>query len=211
MTPQFNDRFVLLPSYNNFSKIGLHYKDLLTYISIRSFNNGQIDLCIPSLDTISKRSGMNKRTTMQSIIRLQRSGFLKVKKSNKKKVSNEYEFIKCNVFCQIPYTIFDAEDLSYSQKAMLIALRQLFDSVNLKSYNNLSDMAFMLGLTYKTVYTQYKSLVKNGYIEEETITKVSGQKKKIITLSSKINWKYLRTEIKSAVPVDNQPDVFQVR
>jgi DNA-binding MarR family transcriptional regulator len=193
MSATYNDRFVLLPLTNQLSKDGLHYKDLLTYITIRSFNNADIDYCIPSLNTISDRSGMNKKTIMQSINRLEKSGMLKVTKSDKKRVSNVYKFPICKVFYQIPYEVFNADDLTYSQKAMLVFMRQCFDSINLEAMStNIRTWVFILGVSYKTLYTQFVQLVAKGYIEKYTKTSRSGYKRLIVRLTDKLNWKYYR-------------------
>ena len=193
MSSEFNDRFILLPSINTKAMQGLHYKDLLTYITIRSYNNSTTDWCIPSLDTISERAGMNKKTIIKSIKRLERAGYLEVKRTIKRRESNEYKFARVNVFCQIPYSLFDVDELNSSQKAMLLCLRQCFDNINLECMpGSLSNMAIMLGLTYKTVYTQYKILLERGYINELATIRKSGKTKKIIQLSEKLNWKYER-------------------
>lgn len=193
MSPETNNQFVLLPAINQLSQDGLHYKDLLTYVAIRSFNNNETDDCLPGLDTISRRSGMNKKTTMESIKRLQRSGLLKVTKSTKKRVSNRYEFKKCDSFLQIPYSIFKTGDLTFNQRAMLIFIRQCFDSVNLECLcKSLISMSEFLGVTYKVLHCQFSVLVAKGYIEKTIIQYDSSTSRTIIKLTDKLNWKYRR-------------------
>ena len=64
-------------------------------------------------------------------------------------------------------------------------------------------MAEMLGLTYKTVYTQYKALVTKGYIHELAIIRKSGRTNKKILLSDKLNWKYKRAVHKAKESTDD--------
>src|SRR4051812_7665013 len=101
-------RFVLLPNYLNIKKLGLQYRDLLTYITIRSFLNSSTDLCKPSYETIVKMSGTSKRFISESIKRLKLSGLLKVTNSGKPRGSNYYSFEKCESFSRIPYDVFEA-------------------------------------------------------------------------------------------------------
>jgi hypothetical protein len=137
---------------------------------------------------------MNKKTIIQSISRLEKSGMMKVTRSDKARISNAYSFPKCEGFQQIPYGIFDAEDLKYHQKAMLIFMRQLFDSYNLESFQcNLGYWADRLGISYRTLYTQYAKLIAKGYLEKVKRKSQSGHKQVIIRLTDKLNWRYYRS------------------
>ncbi len=193
MSPETNNQFVLLPAINQLSQDGLHYKDLLTYVAIRSFNNNETDDCLPGLDTISRRSGMNKKTTMESIKRLELSGLLKVTKSTKKHVSNRYQFKKCSSFLQIPYSVFKTDDLTFNQRAMLVFIRQCFDSVNLECLcRSIKAISEFLGVTYKVLHCQFNVLIAKGYIEKSTKLYDCGDSRVIIKLTDKLNWKYQR-------------------
>ncbi|PTQ96838.1 helix-turn-helix protein [Mucilaginibacter yixingensis] len=192
MTP-INKQFVLLPSDIALTKEGLHYKDLLTYITIRSFLNSKNDLCMPSYESIADRSGMSKKFIGQSIIRLERAGYLKVERSQKRRASNRYSFRDHECFCQIPYEFFEIDDLTANEKAMLLGVRECFDSTNLEFFvGDLANAALMLDVTYRTVYVQFKSLIDKGYIEKVTIPYKSGGERKVTRLTSKINWHYHR-------------------
>jgi DNA-binding MarR family transcriptional regulator len=128
---------------------------------------------------------------MKSIKRLADAKLIKIIPAKRKKACNHYEFADCDAFTQIPYSIFEAENLTFNQKAMLVALRQCFDSFKLRSMvNTYTDMAASLGVSYKTVYTQYKELVKKGYIAETTKEYATGNKSLIITLTDKLDWLY---------------------
>ena len=207
-----NDRFILLPSNFSLSSDRLHYKDLLTYIAIRSFNNSITDKCLPSLETIALRSGMSKKYVFQSITRLERSGLIKVERATKKHVANRYTFKETKYFNQIPYEIFEQSSLSTNQIAMLVALRRFFNSVTLQlEISKIADIAKILGLTYKTVYVQYKSLITAGYIIETERVLSSGIKKTVTKLSDKLNWIYERTPLNPTHNYKKQPETIQIK
>jgi DNA-binding MarR family transcriptional regulator len=190
MTALINDRFILLPSHINLTRERLHYRDLLTYITIRSFNNENEGICTPTYDKIVERSGMSRKFISKSIKRLQRSGYLEVTRSSTRRACNQYSLQKVLAFSPIPHSIFAADDLTANQRAMLITLRQFFDSISLELYvGNLASMAKLLDVSYKTIYTQYVALVASGYIEEVFKTYKSRKSRKIIRLSEKLNWK----------------------
>jgi DNA-binding MarR family transcriptional regulator len=185
-----SNRFVLLPSYINLTKEGLHYKDLLIYIAIRSHANSFTNLCIPSFYTIAEKSGTSKKYVSQSIKRLEKAGYLYIDRSAKLKVSNKYTFKQAEAFARIPYDLFELHDLNANQKAMLIALRQCFDSSSLEMMYDLKTTCLLLDLTYRTIYPMYSALIKTGYIEKFTKQYKSGRKKTVIRLTDKINWRY---------------------
>ena len=188
--PSIINRFVLLPSYINLKKEGLHYRDLLIYLTIRSFNNIETDLCIPSYDTISERSGMSKKFVSGSLKRLEKSSYLEIDRSDRRKVSNRYSFKKTQAFSRIPYEIFKVDDLTATQKAMLITLRQCFDSGSLELMYDLQTVCQLLDMTYRTVYPLYIALIKLGYIEKRIKVYKSGRKRVVVTLTEKVNWHY---------------------
>lgn len=205
---QLNDRFILLPSYIDLGKKGLHYKDLLTYVSIRSFYNSKTGTCKPSYDTIARVSGMTKKFLTESIKRLEQSGYLTVRRSQKKRTSNQYSFKEVDSFNRIPYGILEADDLTSYQKAMLLALRQCVESLTLQfMHSDINTLSALLQLSYKTVYTQYNALVGKGYISKVDKTYKHGFSRTTAFLSDKINWQYDNSHVKLLPPVVEKLDV----
>ena len=188
-----------MPSYIGLYKEGLHYKDLLNYITIRSFNNEGRGLCIPSYDTIADKSGLSKNYISASIKRLEQAGYISVERSSKAKSSNRYSFKDVDAFCRIPYDIFDMNDMNPTQKAMLIALRVCFDSNSLEVMFNLTTCAELIGVSYRTLYPQYNSLIKKGYIEKAVKISKSGRKRKVMRLTNKVNWIYIAQDVVTTV------------
>jgi DNA-binding MarR family transcriptional regulator len=154
---------------------------------------------------------MSKKYVLQSVARLERSGLIKVERSTKKHTSNRYTFKESKYFNQIPYEVLEQADLSATQIAMLVALRRFFNSNTLQlEITRMTEIAKLLGLTYKTVYTQYKSLITAGYIVETEKVLKSGIKKTVTLLSDKVNWLYERKTIKLAYVPEYQPEAIYI-
>jgi predicted transcriptional regulator len=185
-----NERFVAMPSLLKLSESKIKYQDALTYVAIRSFLNSSTKECFPSVETIAYRSGTSKRFVENSTSRLERSGLITVNRSTVKHASNRYAFQDFDSFQKIPYELFDHTALNYTEKAMLLCLRQFFNYNLCQTYYQTVDFATHLGLTYRTVNAQYNSLVSKGYIYK--LEKIYRGKKisSYNCLSDKINWLY---------------------
>lgn len=204
-----NSRFILLPNDDVVSQLGLRYTDLLIYLSLRSFHNAEHERCFPSYEIIAELASVQKRTVVSAIKRLEKSKLIKVTRSNKKRVSNKYSFSEAMRYNRIPYSVFDTDDLTFHEKAMLIYARQLFDSLYLTCYHTcFKEIAALLGLTYQVAYKQLNSLVKKGYISKEYYHLRSGVKSNLqkLCLTDKINWQY----IERPVPKPKQVQPFTV-
>ena len=185
-------RFVTVPYLIHLKDKSLKYKDLLTYAALISFYNTWEGLCFPSYSTIAARAGCSRLFIIESISRLQNAGLITVKKLVERNVSNHYKFTEFDNFVTIPFLLFSQKNLTANEKAMLIAIRQFFSGdTHLCIFNDpIKQMAKNLGLTYKTVYTQYKSLVKKGYITDKTVLVKELFQTRKVTLSIKLNWTF---------------------
>ncbi|WP_026896790.1 helix-turn-helix domain-containing protein [Daejeonella oryzae] len=186
-------RYVLIPHVNNLKKQGLEYKDILTYVTIRSFKNSDNKLCFPSHETIGKKAGMSKTYVINSIGRLESAGLVTVERSRKLKVSNKYYFAEVASPCKIPLEFFEVEDLTANQKGMLLCLRQFFQCTSLSHGSDTKRLANVLGLSYQQVYKQYVALVSKGFIIE-TVKSLRPICDKTYTVRSlnqdRINWNF---------------------
>jgi len=181
-----NNRFILLPDEFCTPDNGLRHSDSLIYLSIRSFRNTSTSHCFPSLNVIAERSGVSKQTVLSSIERLTKAGLLEVEKADRLKASNKYHFKDSKSFLQIPFEVFELQDLSLNEKSILVCLRKCFDSQSLQSFiTQISDISLFLGLTYKQVYNPIKALIAKGYISRSKIGRVD-----VLELTEKVNWRY---------------------
>jgi hypothetical protein len=188
-----NVRFIALPFLVKLNELGIKYQDVLIYITIRSFFNPLEGYCYPAYETIAKRAGVSKDLVESSVRRLEKAGLFKIERSTKKHTCNRYYLeIELDYFEKIPYQIFDATDLSYTEKAMLICLRQFFHGqAELRSIDSIKKYSALLGLSYKQVHKQYKSLIHKGYIAENVHFKKHWSKAyNYSALTDKINWIY---------------------
>ncbi|MEZ2339404.1 helix-turn-helix domain-containing protein [Mucilaginibacter sp. RCC_168] len=179
-----------MPDFLNLNQQNIKYLDALTYVTIRSFHNSTTGLCYPAYETIADKAGMSRSFIINSVKRLEKGGFLNITHSKKKHTCNQYHFDKEPRFERIPYELLDA-DLSANQKAMLICLRQFFNEGPLSSTKTITDFAKLLGISYKTVYSQFIELIAKGFINEKYKI-MKGQTKSLIwlKLSDKIDWHY---------------------
>jgi DNA-binding MarR family transcriptional regulator len=187
---QLNRRFVAMPDFLNLKQQNIKYLDALTYVTIRSFHNSTTGLCYPSYETIADKAGMSRSFIINSVKRLEKAGFLLITHSKKKHTCNQYHFGELPRFERVPYELFDA-DLSANQKAMLLCLRQFFNEGVLNSTKTIANFAKLLGISYKTVYSQFVELIAKGFINEKHKI-MKGQTKSLIwlKLSDKIDWHY---------------------
>lgn len=199
---QYNDRYVIFPRILNLDKYPIKYQDALTYCAIRSFQNSRTKKCYPTIASVSKVAGVSKDFTSKSIKRLEIAGLIKIVKRGKYRVYHQYDFSKVVAFERIPYELFKASNLTYSEKALLICIRQFFNLGSLKSLDTVSKMAEWLGLSYSTVKKQFSSLINKGYISE--ITFIIGQKAySRYHYTDKINWVYHYKEKVAVKPKSN--------
>ena len=176
--------FIIKPLFTNFNLTTLQYEDVLTYVSVRSFDNKD-DGCFPAYETIAGKAGLGRTFTSQSIERLRKNGYIDILKrgyrSRTRNHPNLYSFDNYENFDCIPYEFFEIDDLSPNEKAMLLLLRQFYFST-CEIYGSIKEFASNLGLTYNVVSKQHKGLLKKGYLEKTRY--------KSVTKLARIDWFY---------------------
>ncbi|MBB2151710.1 helix-turn-helix domain-containing protein [Pedobacter gandavensis] len=175
--------FIVKPLFTNFHNTKLKYLDVLTFVAIRSFNNKSNNDCYPSQQTIASLSGLSERFVTKSIARLEEEKHLYVYRSGRytapnKSESNRYTFPHCDQFDQVPYELFKTKDLTVYERAMLLLIKQ-FNVSPVDVYGTINDFSDILGLTYSTISTQYKSLCLKGYLDGSRLKKKRTQLLKI--------------------------------
>lgn len=175
-------QYVLMPFVSNLNGQGLHYNDMLIYLSLRSFNNRQKG-CFPSQQAIAKKAGVSKYYIIDSIARLERTGVIWVKRSEKKHKPNHYFFEELVCPLKVPIAFFKITDLTAHEKGMLLCLLRLLIP---GSRSTIKDISKDLGLTAQQIYKQYQGLLDKGYIKEELIKK---RKKRTLDYD-KVDWTF---------------------
>lgn len=197
-----SERFVLVPPMIHLKDKKLKYLDALVYTSLKSFNSQFAqeamftpkekygEGCYPALTTICKQSGLAKATVVASLKRLESAKMITTTRFGKVKVANHYWFPDLDQSYTIPFSIFQADDLSANEKAMLICLRQFYigEELTCMFTNTITEIAKHLGLSYRTVHAQYQSLVAKGYVVDETQPYKNDYNRRLLQLSSKLKW-----------------------
>ena len=144
-------------------------KDLVIYLAIRRFLNGKTGECFPSLATISKKAGAAINTVRKSIDTLERTGYLVATRIGK---YTYYKFPRDKTFEPFSFDFLDKEDLTFSEKAYLIASQQFMFKENGEGkigYSN-KELSEKINMSEKTISRINQSLVKKEYL---TINKTS--------------------------------------
>jgi len=179
-------QWVALPFFLQIDKEKLKYQDALIYLTIRSFRNSSSGDCFPSYETIGLKANVSRNFVRASVKRLKLSGLIDSTASKaawNKNNSHRYSFEKIYGFDQIPESFFNISDLSYSEKSMLLCVRVFFVQGWLTTSCSMKEMAHWIGITYKTLYSQFIKLLDKGYIEE-----VIKYERKRYVLTSKVSW-----------------------
>ena len=161
-------RYVLIPNLGNLTEYGLHYKDLLTYTTIRSYYNTKDKFCFPSYIALATRSGLSKKFISESIKRLECASLLQVWKIGKFHVRHCYRFDETRELRKVPFELLSVTDLTVSEKCILLLLSE-FELVLLDSEDVIEQVAHNGGLVKRTVSRHVKSLILKGYLVERQL------------------------------------------
>lgn len=147
-------------------------KDLVIYLAIRRFLNGKTGECYPSLATISKKAGAAINTVRKSIDTLEKTGYLIITKRGRQ---HYYSFPKDKTFEPFSFDFLDKEDLTFSEKAYLIASQQFMFKEKGEgkiTYSN-KELAKKINMSEKTISRINQSLVKKDYLTIEKSHKLN--------------------------------------
>jgi DNA-binding transcriptional regulator YhcF (GntR family) len=153
------DKFISLP--NDMKNIEI--KDRLIYLVIKSHDNKKHE-CFPSLQCVSKESGIGIKAIRDSIKRLEEAGYLTV---NKKDGKNYYLFNSCKKFEPFSEEFLKRKDLSPTTKGYIAAIQQYMikdiEGVGKISYSN-RELAKNINTSEFTVRKCNLELVKNNFL-----------------------------------------------
>lgn len=139
-------------------------RDQLIYLSIRRFMNGETKTAWPSLKVISRASGASIPTIRNSIKTLEEKDYLKVVKEGR---SQKYVFNELKKFEPFSYDFLDNKDLSFTEKAYLVASQQYMykdvEGIGKMSLTN-KELADKINVSESTISRTNKSLVRKNYL-----------------------------------------------
>lgn len=148
---------------NNMTPI-LSPQDLLVYVSIKRYMNKDTKEAFPSLKTISNTCGASIPTIRKCISNLEKNNYIKIEKRGKIQV---YIFLKYTNFEPFSYEFLDKKDLSFTEKAYLIASQQyMFKENGLgKIELNNKELADNINMAPSTINKCNRLLEKKGYLD----------------------------------------------
>lgn len=179
--------FIYKPNFGNLADKGLQYKDVITYIGIRSFYNEKDKFCFPSYRTLVKRIGCSIKFLRESIERLQTSGYLQILKVSSMRPRHYYKFEDVGTFTRIPFEMLTDDELKIGEKATLAVLQEYCSSG--VSYTKLEDVAIQAGLSFRTLTSNFQTLLLKGYVVEYFFEDLlNSTVVKTFRLTTKLKW-----------------------
>ncbi len=140
--------------------------DTLVYAFIYSHLNQKTKRCNPSIETLSKEIGINKRTILNSIKRLQNSKLIVITQSQKgNKINNEYYLPEYNDFAMIPKDFLYSPEYDPKLKAFTIAFRNLCFNDTFRCKHDDVEIYNLLGITPKTYNKYMQDLQSNDIVK----------------------------------------------
>lgn len=165
-----NKQHVQLPNDMTKENI-LTPQDLLVYISIKRYMNKETKEAFPSLQTIANSCGASIPTIRKSIKKLEQNGYIEVIKKGR---SQLYKFLKYTNFEPFSYEFLDKEDISFTEKAYLVASQQFMFKENGDGKISLDnkELSDKINMPTSTISKCNRSLEAKGYLN---ITKARKQ------------------------------------
>lgn len=157
-----NKRHVQLPN-NMTINSELSPQDLLVYVSIKRFMNKDTKEAFPSLATISQKCGASIPTVRKCIARLVEEEYIFVRKEGR---SHIYSFSTYKNFEPFGYEFLDKDDLSFTEKAYIIASQQYMIKENGEGRISMTnkELSEKLNISESTIKRCDKSLEKKDYM-----------------------------------------------
>lgn len=160
-----NKQHVQLPNSMTENKL-IAPQDLLVYASIKRFMNKETRTAFPSLDTISKVSGASVPTVRKCIENLINAEYIKLEKKGRQ---NIYYFTTYKNFEPFSYDFLDKDDLSFTEKAYIMASQQyMFKDPEIHngkiSYSD-KEMSNKINMSPSTISRCNKSLSQKDYLQ----------------------------------------------
>ena len=139
-------------------------QDLLIYVAIKRYMNKDTKEAFPSLQTICAKSGASVNTVRKCIANLEKEKYFTITKEGRK---NIYTFSDYKKFEPFSYDFLDKEDLTFTEKAYIIASQQYmykdeqgFGKITLSG----QDLSKKINMPESTISKCNKSLTAKDYL-----------------------------------------------
>lgn len=139
-------------------------QDLLIYVAIKRYMNKDTKEAFPSLQTICSKSGASVNTVRKCIANLEKEKYFTITKEGRK---NIYTFSDYKKFEPFSYDFLDKEDLTFTEKAYIIASQQYmykdeqgFGKITLSG----QDLSKKINMPESTISKCNKSLTAKDYL-----------------------------------------------
>ena len=139
-------------------------QDLLIYVAIKRYMNKDTKEAFPSLQTICTKSGASVNTVRKCIANLEKEKYFTITKEGRK---NVYKFSEYRNFEPFSYDFLDKEDLTFTEKAYIIASQQYMykDEPGIgKITLSGQDLAKRINMPESTISKCNKSLTAKDYL-----------------------------------------------
>lgn len=139
-------------------------QDLLIYVAIKRFMNKDTKEAFPSLTTIAQKSGASIPTIRKSIKKLQGTYFEVIKRGRSQSYLFDKKYKKFEPFS---YDFLDKDDLTFTEKAYIIASQQYMfkdnEGVGKISLTN-SELSEKINMPEATISKCNRSLSSKDYL-----------------------------------------------
>jgi DNA-binding MarR family transcriptional regulator len=158
-----NKQHVQLPNDMTVNE-NLTPQDLLIYVAIKRYMNKDTKEAFPSLQTICAKSGASINTVRKCINNLEAQDYFKIEKRGRQ---NYYIFSDYQNFEPFSYDFLDKEDLTFTEKAYIIASQQYMfkdeKGIGKISYTN-SELSEKINMPESTISKCNRSLTTKEYL-----------------------------------------------
>lgn len=188
-------------------------KDQFIYVTIKRFENKDHE-AFPSVATISKLTGASAPTIRKCIKNLEQAGYIEIERGDN---FNKYIFKKYDNFEQFSFEFLDKSDLSFTEKAYLLAsqrymLKNKSNGTGCISMTN-RELAENINLSESSISRCNKSLEKMNYmqtLELEVRDSITGCKKSLKVFDLLKLGQDILFEIKDKID-ENTEDINQLK
>lgn len=138
-------------------------QDLLVYLAIKRYMNNITKEAFPSLATIAHSCSASINTIRKSINNLKLAGVIDTYKQGRSQI---YKFLRYTNFEPFSYEFLDKEDLTFTEKAYLVASQQYMFKENGEGKIAMTnkELSEKINLSEPTISKCNKSLEKKDYL-----------------------------------------------
>ena len=160
-----NQQWVAYPHAENIGT-DLEPQDKLIYLAIRRYMNEDTMRAYPSYSKITEDTGAAPRTILKCVQNLVNAGYLETSKKGRKIV---YQFNNQKQFEAFSYDFLDKKDLSFTEKAYIVATQQYMFKDPIReegriSYTN-AELSKIINMPEATISKCNRSLQSKGYMD----------------------------------------------